>query len=104
MGAWEAHVAIKQGNFSLIRESFELQKVNPNLRFRGQSLLSTAVKQNSTSLVQLLLENGANPNMKSLEDGRNETPLITATRLKYLQMVLLLFANGADIRETNFYG
>lgn len=104
MGAWEAHIAIKQGNNSLLKEGLELKTINPNLRFRGETLLTTAVNANAPDLVQLLLENGADPNTISSETGRNESPLITATRLRHLPIVILLFENGADIRQTNIYG
>lgn len=104
MGSWEAHIAIKQKNVSLIQQYLQAGKLNPNLKFRRDSLLTTAINENQLEILKLLLENGADPNLKSYENGRSEPPLITATRLNNLKAVELLVSHGANIQSSNFYG
>ena len=104
MSAWEAHVAIKQRNVSLIKQQLSSGNLNANLIFRHDTLLATAINENQTEIIQLLLEFGADPNLKSYENGRNEPPIITATRFGNLTAVQLLLIHGASPSSSNFYG
>jgi ankyrin repeat protein len=107
--AWEMHVMVNKGDhISLIRM---LQAVNKNVigtitnkKFKNETLLSTAIKCGHNNIAKLLLKHGADPNQRSFENGRNEPPLITATRFKNLELVKLLLENDANISKTGFYG
>ena len=54
-------------------------------------------------LVQLLLQNGANPNIPG-GNGQNQTPLHDAAFLNKSNIVKLLLAIGADVNARNADG
>ncbi|CAG7834060.1 unnamed protein product [Allacma fusca] len=102
--SWENYRAVKDSSIEVIRAEHLKKNFDPNTNFRGQTLLTTSVIEGRADVVQLLLEMGANPNLKSDEGGRRETPLITAVRLKKYSCVKILTSKGALISTTNFYG
>lgn len=59
--------------------------------------IGNACKSDNVEHVRLLLEAGANPNVRSL----NTTPLIQACTNNNLEMIKLLIENGADVNFTN---
>lgn len=101
---WEAYCAVKDNNISLLKKGNEENKLDPNATFRGGTILSTAILLNRPELVRLLLELGADPDLKSEQNGRKETPLITAVRMGNYVIVETLLAAGANMDATNFYG
>ena len=66
----------------------------------GYSLLHAFAKRGRTSVVEFILDNGADPNAR---DNDNLTPLIRAAIEGHGEMVQLLLERGADI-ETTFEG
>lgn len=89
---------------SLLREALKSHRLNPNIRFKNESLLCTTIKRGCPNLLKLFLEHGADPNLKSYENGRYEPALITAVRYKSLSCVQILLEYGANLSKTNFYG
>lgn len=126
MSPFEAHILIQQSTFcssspkkqstishksfscadpdSLLREALLSHRLDANVRFKGESLLATTIKSGRPNLLQLFVEQGADPNLKSYENGRYEPALITAVRYKSLWSVQILLEHGANLSHTNFYG
>lgn len=92
------------GTESILEEALKSHRLNPNIRFKNESLLSTTIKKSCPNLLKLFLEHGADPNLKSYENGRYEPALITAVRYKSLPCVQILLEYGANLGKTNFYG
>lgn len=67
----------------------------------GNSSLHNMVFSNSTIQVSLLLECGADPNIRN---KNNETPLHWACRMSSLKAATILLDNGADINATDASG
>lgn len=104
---YEAHIMIQQGSRSSIctlEQALELKRLDPNSLFNHQTLLSTAIKCLSPSILTILLKYGGQPNLKGYENGRYEPALITAVRYKSLLCVQILVEHGASLHKTNFYG
>jgi len=111
---WTAHIAIKSGRLDILKKldfsSCTPNGFNPNASFRGERLLTTAVKRNDPNIVAFLFKNGADPNLKSEEDGRYEPPLMTLIRLgvskdaKSTVFSLFMKHPHIDANVTNFYG
>ena len=59
------------------------------------------IKENNISEVKLLLDHGADVNVKD-EDG--ETPLFCASNNGHKEIVKLLLEHGADVNAKNNYG
>jgi ankyrin repeat protein len=74
---------------------------NTPLHWKGQTPLCLASWKRHDSIVSLLLENGANVNVKD-EDGC--TPLHFASMEGQDAVVSLLLENGADVNAKNDYG
>jgi hypothetical protein len=68
---------------------------------RGYTLLALATHYGRVKMVELFLENGANPNVFSnMENGRN-TPLHMAVDFKFKKIQDLLLNAGADEKALN---
>ena len=67
----------------------------------GRAELYTAAASGTLKTAELLLENGANPNIRTKEGG--ETPIFAAAR-QSKQMVKLLLDHGAKINAEDFGG
>ncbi|CAL8102362.1 unnamed protein product [Orchesella dallaii] len=104
MNPFEAHILIQQGFGAGLEEALKTQNLNPNSRFKQESLLSTAIKKKAPNLLQLLLHHGGDPNLVSYENGRYEPAIITAVRYKSLTCVQILLSCGANLDKGNFYG
>lgn len=122
MSPFEAHILISQSSPSpacsafpnrgesetscetALRQALASHRLNPNVHFKRETFLATAIKRNCSNLVKLFLEHGADPNLKSYENGRYEPALITAVRYKSLRSVKILLEHGANPGKTNFYG
>uniref|UniRef100_A0A914XAP3 Ankyrin repeat and SOCS box protein 8 n=1 Tax=Plectus sambesii TaxID=2011161 RepID=A0A914XAP3_9BILA len=80
------------------------EKLNINSSFLKTTVLSLAVLQKSVNIVELLLNNGADPNKLSQDPlGRIEPPIFTACRLNQLEIASMLLERGADPNATNYY-
>ncbi|MCQ2820126.1 MAG: ankyrin repeat domain-containing protein [archaeon] len=62
----------------------------------GMTPLHQAVKVNNLSFVNLLLDYGANPNVKTEWSTGGETPIMIAAANGYYDIAKLLLDNGAD--------
>jgi len=83
-------------------------KADPNIPFRVgdnrfRSPLFAAVETKNPELVELLLKNGANPNVRD-EAAGNETPLLAAVRNEKADIVSLLLEAKADPNIPNSEG
>lgn len=74
---------------------------NPNLIAAGNTPLTRAVQTGQPKMVELLLAQGADPNLMN-EAG--DTPLLLAAQAGQLEMVRLLLDRGADPRIPNRSG
>lgn len=83
---------------------------NERERYHLDSPLEVAISNDSTEMVQLLIEFGADPNQQGkIHHGRDgafggDTPLHEAVRQASAKMVKLLLAHGADVDIANAYG
>jgi len=102
--AWECHVLIKTGSLIALEKFITENKVNPNVKFRGETLLALAINSQSCEMVKVLLRLGANPNLKSHARPITEPPLIIAVQNNVINIVKTLLENGADINLTGFHG
>jgi len=85
--------AIIDNNTELVEES--LTDFNINIKDEdNNTLLHHACENDIHDSIKLLLNNGANPNIK--EDSFGLTPLHWATEYEDMDMVKLLIENGAD--------
>jgi ankyrin repeat protein len=102
--SWECRVLVSAGDEKVLEKHLVERNIDPNVRFRNETLIATAIKLRLPNIVKVLLRYGANPNLRSFENGRNEPPLITATRWKSIEIVKLLIKSGANLHATEFYG
>ncbi|WP_201351935.1 ankyrin repeat domain-containing protein [Hydrogenimonas urashimensis] len=68
----------------------------------GVSLLDEAVEKNRLDLVELFIEKGLDPATTRRKSGM--TVLMLAASFDYIEMMELLFANGADIYAQDEFG
>lgn len=67
----------------------------------GQGGLHIVVERRDSAWLQFLLAKGANPNVT---DGQGTTPLMLATRLRFLDGAQILLDNGAQVDKANDSG
>ncbi|GLS99655.1 hypothetical protein GCM10007897_10370 [Sphingobium jiangsuense] len=67
----------------------------------GQTALHIVVERRDAAWLGFLLGKGANPNMT---DGQGSTPLMVATRLRFLEGAQVLLDNGAQVDKANDSG
>ncbi len=67
----------------------------------GQSALHIVIERRDTAWLGFLLGKGANPN---IADGQGTTPLMLATRLRFLDGAQTLLDNGAQVDKANDSG
>ncbi|XP_076279889.1 uncharacterized protein LOC143208872 [Lasioglossum baleicum] len=91
--------AVSYGNLELVEDLLkngaDVNMLNGNLYFR-HSLLHMAVNGEQEQMAKLLINYGANVNVK---DTREKTPILNAILMRDTKMVELLLTNGADIKE-----
>lgn len=93
------HVACKESNEGVIKFLLEVIKESTlnkllNVRVRkGKTCLIYAIRANNVSIVNMILEHGANPNEC---DYNGFTPLHISTRSNYLDIVKLLLKYNAN--------
>jgi len=98
-GATPLMNAVKQENFEIIKALLrEKAEVNAQMN-HGLSALHLATA--NITIVEMLIEHGANVNMKSEFQG---TPIYTAARSGHLDVVQYLIEKKADINVTTLYG
>ncbi|MBA4366681.1 MAG: hypothetical protein C0403_03485 [Desulfobacterium sp.] len=76
----------------LIKEGADINQLDEN----GMAPLHYASKH-GYPICELLLKNGANPNIRREKDNRGETPLHSAARKCYWKNATLLLLRGADV-------
>ena len=94
-----------QGSNSSLKEIKELvaQKANVNVRNpNGDTLLITATLSGDIEMAQILIQGGADVNLKSSKDGL--TPLMIAAYNGDMEMIDLLLKNKADVNAANQEG
>lgn len=101
--------AIDFDNVKMVQRHMEYG-TNPNevfipegYPFAGASALHLAVLKDSAEIVRLLLENGANLEIKAKEEFK-ATPLMWAAYWGLYDMARLLLEEGADVNAPDSYG
>ncbi|XP_076285606.1 uncharacterized protein LOC143211647 [Lasioglossum baleicum] len=91
--------AVRCGNQELVEDLLkngaDVNMLHGGLDFR-HSLLHKAVDGKQVQMAKLLINYGANVNVK---DTREKTPIVTAILNRDTEMIELLLTNGADIKE-----
>ena len=111
------HVAVNTNDFeavrSLIDEGHDVNELRASCEFMNKRirdcsndqhfipLLYITIFHNNVDIARLLIDNGANVNLKT-KDGMN--PLLMATLIERLDIVELLIDNGADVDIKTEYG
>lgn len=67
--------------------------------FQGMTALMSAVFKNDLDMVSLLIENGADVNVKGTSSDEYKTPLMVAVMKENLEIARLLVENGANVDE-----
>lgn len=98
-GSTSVHLAVKKNNINILKQLFAYGGVDVNAielpLIGGQTALHHACNSQSTEIVRLLLENGANPNIKS-KSAIGETPLHLVCKLGSVYLTRMLLDAGAD--------
>ena len=95
MDIWEAAASNKLDRVrELVNAGADLEAKSEN----GYTVLSEAVNAECTSIVQFLLEHGANADCEDPLSG--DTPLTTAANMHSTEIARLLLAVGADVNKT----
>ena len=101
--------AIDQDNADVVRTHMEIGTdpdktfIPPGLPFAGASALHLAVLKDNQEIVQLLLDNGADIDLKALDEFKG-SPLEWAAFFGIKDMAVFLVESGADINARNAYG
>ena len=101
--------AIDQDNADVVRTHMEIGTdpdksfVPPGIPFAGASALHVAVLKDNREIVQLLLDNGADIDIRALDDSKG-SPLEWAAYFGIKDMAVFLVDSGADINASNAYG
>ena len=101
--------AIDQEDTDVVRAHMEIGTdpnktfVPPGIPFAGASALHVAVLKDNREIVQLLLDNGANIDIRAIDDSKG-SPLEWAAYFGLKDMAVFLVESGADINTGNAYG
>ena len=101
--------AIDQENADVVRDHMESGTdpdktfIPPGLPFVGASALHLAVLKDNSEIVQILLDNGADIDIKALDEFKG-SPLEWAAFFGIKDMAVFLVESGADINARNAYG
>ena len=101
--------AIDQDNADVVRDHMESGTdpnktfIPPGIAFAGASALHVAVLKDNREIVQLLLDNGADIDIRALDDSEG-SPLEWAAYFGLKDMAVFLVESGADINARNAYG
>ena len=101
--------AIDQDNTDAVRAHMESGTnpdktfIPPGLPFAGASALHVAVLKDNSEIVQVLLDNGADIDIKALDEFKG-SPLEWAAFFGIKDMAVFLVESGADINSRNAYG
>src|SRR5438128_2464400 len=77
------------------------ENVNMKIGTYGDSALHYAARYGLTEIVNILVENGADVNAKTIH---SYTPLHGATFNGYIDVIKILLENGADVMAETVYG
>ncbi|GAA0476255.1 hypothetical protein GCM10009096_17520 [Parasphingorhabdus litoris] len=67
----------------------------------GETALHIVIARRDATWAGFLLQKGANPNLR---DKQGTTPLLLATRLRFIEGARILLAKNADVNQTNNRG
>ena len=101
--------AIDQEDTDVVRAHMEIGTdpdktfIPPGIPFTGASALHVAVLKDNREIVQLLLDNGADIDIRALDDSKG-SPLEWAAYFGLKDMAVFLAKSGADINARNAYG
>ncbi len=101
--------AIDQEDTDVVRAHMEIGTdpdktfIPPGIPFTGASALHVAVLKDNREIVQLLLDNGADIDIRALDDSEG-SPLEWAAYFGLNDMAVFLVESGADINARNAYG
>ncbi|XP_076288512.1 transient receptor potential cation channel subfamily A member 1-like [Lasioglossum baleicum] len=94
------NTAVEKGYLNIVEDLLkygaDINRLNRSRFGRDLTALHSAVKTYQVEVAQLLLNYGANVNVK---DGRGTTPIDYAIQNGDTEMTKLLLANGADIKD-----
>mmetsp|Transcript_13714 Transcript_13714/g.12426 ORF Transcript_13714/g.12426 Transcript_13714/m.12426 type:complete len:253 (+) Transcript_13714:66-824(+) len=116
-GSTAIHIAVKKNDFQTVVKLLDLMRMYNNnntnelniLNCRevksigGNTAMHHAIKQNNTDILKLLLENNADPNIKSDSDI-GDTPLHLCCRLGNTACAQLLINSGANVNAKDGFG
>ena len=93
------------GNLKAVSKALSLQIDINSISSNGETALHKAIRNKQLSIVEVLLEVGANPNIKD-EDERGNTPLIIALLQgdHEDEIFQALLRAGADVNDSNNLG
>ena len=95
--------AIENNNPMVIKDFVQFNVPMINMQDKeGYTMLALAVHYNRTEMVEILLKNGANANIKTYRD--QNTPLHTAVYFNFRKIQDLLLESGADEHVVNALG
>ncbi len=101
--------AIDQEDTDVVRAHMEIGTdpdktfIPPGIPFAGASALHVAVLKDNREIVQLLLDNGADIDIRALDDSKG-SPLEWAAYFGLKDMAVFLAKSGAYINARNAYG
>lgn len=101
------HIAIKKSDIESLQRLIAFNRINLDIKelsaVGGLTALHIACSLNLTRAVQLLLQGGANPNLKA-DTLAGETPLMICCKMGYIESARLLIQNRANVNIKDNYG
>jgi len=94
------HKAANKGDIETVKQYLDAG-MDVNAKYKGRTLLHAAAGRGREVIVELLIDNGANVNVK---DALAATPLHEAANIGDNELVELLIAKGADVNANDIYG
>ena len=92
--------AANKGDIETVKQYLDAG-MDVNAKHKGRTLLHAAAGRGREVIAELLIDNGANVNVK---DALAATPLHEAANIGDNELVELLIAKGADVNANDIYG
>jgi len=94
--------AVEKNDVRTVKELLEYDvNVDSDIDWEGKSLLQYGAEHNQVEIARLLLEKGANVNLKN---KRGETALHLAVLKSNFELARIVIENGADVNLRNYEG